>query len=47
MYGGRVEFKEDTMKGIKLTARNPQRLTWQFPWLLVAVYGVALYFGLA
>ena len=35
------------MKTVKIAARAPQRLTWQFPWLLVAAYGVALYIGLA
>jgi len=35
------------MKGVQIAAVVPQRLRWQFPWLFVAAYGVALYFGIA
>ncbi len=39
--------EEDAMTTIKLAAAAPQRIQWQFPWVFVAVYGVALYFGIA
>lgn len=26
---------------------HPKRVTWQFPWIFVAAYGIALYFGIA
>ena len=35
------------MTTIKLTAAAPRRLTWQFPWMFVAAYGLALYLGVA
>lgn len=34
------------MSRISIAASAPQRLKWQFPWLFIAAYGVALYFGI-